>query len=210
MGGSPGEAMANHGTRKHGRHEPEEARQRIGAVAAELFAERGYGGASMQTIADAAGVNKAMLYYYYASKRDLYSSIIESGLQALSGVLDGIGAGAGTAREKVAQFAERSYSLFDSQRAVVRILYRELMGLGENIALPAREHVLGDLAKLEAVIEAGIRQGEFRPVDPGLAARSLLGMLHIFIRESVLAGEAYPPQRVVDHTVELFCRGVAR
>ena len=194
---------------QHSEQEPD-VRQRIAAVAEALFAERGYAGTSMQTIADAAKVNKAMLYYYFKDKRDLYRTIIQTGLDALSSILDEIGADASSAREKMAEFARRSYMLFASKRSVVRIMYREVMGLGEKVDLPLGEYILRNFAKLERIIRDGIRDGEFRRVDPRLAARSLLGMLNIFITEPFVTGEAFPPNRVVKHTVELFCRGVAK
>lgn len=185
-----------------------DARERIAAVAEALFAERGYAGTSMQAIADGAKVNKAMLYYYFKDKRDLYRSIIQTGLDALSSILDEIGADASSAREKVADFARRSYMVFASKRSVVRILYREVMGLGEKIDLPLGKYILKNFAKLEGIIREGIRHGEFRSVDPRLAARSLLGVLNLFITEPFVTGEAFPPNRVVKHTVELFCRGI--
>jgi AcrR family transcriptional regulator len=46
-------------------------RQRILAVAAALFAERGYRATSMQEIADRVGITKAALYYHFAAKEDV-------------------------------------------------------------------------------------------------------------------------------------------
>ena len=52
-------------------------KQEILEVAVELFAEKGYHGTSMNMIAREAGVSKGGLYWYFCSKKDLYSSIIE-------------------------------------------------------------------------------------------------------------------------------------
>ncbi|PZF97937.1 TetR family transcriptional regulator [Micromonospora deserti] len=46
-------------------------RERILAVAAALFAERGYRATSMQEIADRVGITKAALYYHFAAKEDV-------------------------------------------------------------------------------------------------------------------------------------------
>lgn len=46
-------------------------KQRILTAAAEEFAERGYDGARVDTIAKRANVNKALIYYYYENKEDL-------------------------------------------------------------------------------------------------------------------------------------------
>lgn len=47
------------------------------AAAEKVFAEAGYGGATMQLIADMAGLPKANLHYYFATKEDLYRRVVQ-------------------------------------------------------------------------------------------------------------------------------------
>jgi TetR/AcrR family transcriptional regulator len=71
-------------------------------AAEKVFAEAGFGGATMQLIADMAGLPKANLHYYFATKEDLYrrvvSQIFEIWLDAAAsfddapGPVEGIGA----------------------------------------------------------------------------------------------------------------------
>ena len=64
------------------------AEERILTAAREEFGAKGFFGARTQSIADAAGVNKAMLHYYFRSKEVLYGEVIRSALQNLfSGIL---------------------------------------------------------------------------------------------------------------------------
>ncbi|HPY96128.1 MAG TPA: helix-turn-helix domain-containing protein [Candidatus Cloacimonadota bacterium] len=49
----------------------------IFAAAMGEFLEKGYNGARMQAIADKAGINKALLHYYFKGKDDLYKSIFK-------------------------------------------------------------------------------------------------------------------------------------
>ena len=56
---------------------PETAR-RILAAAERIFAARGLAGARTDEIAQAARVNKAMLYYYFGSKERLYRAVFEN------------------------------------------------------------------------------------------------------------------------------------
>jgi len=53
------------------------ARDRISKAAEQEFLRKGFEGARMQSIADAAGINKALLHYYFGSKQDLYVHILE-------------------------------------------------------------------------------------------------------------------------------------
>lgn len=56
--------------------------------AAELFAQRGYGGASITMIAEACGVSKALLYHYYSDKEALLFDIIDEHLSHLVEVVE--------------------------------------------------------------------------------------------------------------------------
>lgn len=47
------------------------------AAAEKVFAEAGFGGATMQLIADMAGLPKANLHYYFATKEELYRKVVE-------------------------------------------------------------------------------------------------------------------------------------
>ena len=53
-----------------------ENQQRILSAAEKVFAEAGFGGATMQLIADMAGLPKANLHYYFATKEDLYRRVV--------------------------------------------------------------------------------------------------------------------------------------
>ena len=54
-----------------------QTRRVILAAAARIFAGTGLAGARIDAIAAAAGVNKALLYYYFQSKDDLYLAVLE-------------------------------------------------------------------------------------------------------------------------------------
>ena len=51
--------------------------EKILMAARQIFIDRGMDGARMQDIADAAGINKAMLHYYFRSKEKLYGTIVQ-------------------------------------------------------------------------------------------------------------------------------------
>ncbi|MFH1139892.1 MAG: TetR/AcrR family transcriptional regulator [Pseudomonadota bacterium] len=70
------------------RAEKPPAEDRILAAAREEFAAKGFFGARTQAIADAAGLNKAMLHYYFRTKEILYGQVIKSALENLfSGII---------------------------------------------------------------------------------------------------------------------------
>ncbi|MDB6082609.1 MAG: uncharacterized protein JWN43_490, partial [Gammaproteobacteria bacterium] len=55
---------------------PESRNEELASVALDLFAERGFAGASIKQIARKANVNPALIYYYYKDKADLFRAAI--------------------------------------------------------------------------------------------------------------------------------------
>ena len=62
------------------KYEARSVEQEIFHTAEEVFHERGYDGARMQEIADRAGINKAMLHYYFRSKDRLFQTVFVAAL----------------------------------------------------------------------------------------------------------------------------------
>lgn len=57
---------------------PDSTEQKIFDAAHEVFTQKGMDGAKMQEIADRAGINKALLHYYYRSKEKLYETVAKA------------------------------------------------------------------------------------------------------------------------------------
>jgi AcrR family transcriptional regulator len=58
-------------------------REKILAVAEQLFAEKGFNGASVDKIARAAGVNKGLIYYHFKDKKDIIESILKGVIEEI-------------------------------------------------------------------------------------------------------------------------------
>lgn len=85
--------------------------ERILEAARTVFLREGYSGARMQQIADEAGINKAMLHYYYRSKDDLFHRVLGEALAAFIPRVQAIFSGEGTVMEKLERYLEEHLSL---------------------------------------------------------------------------------------------------
>ena len=65
------------------RGQPEESRAAILEAAAQEFAQHGIAGARTDAIAHEAGVNKALLYYYFQDKETLYGAVLDNAFSGL-------------------------------------------------------------------------------------------------------------------------------
>jgi AcrR family transcriptional regulator len=88
-------------------------RERIQAVALELFTEQGYEKTSLREIAERLGVTKAALYYHFKSKEEIVNSYVEDRLHRMDELIDwahGQPATRATRRALVSQYADTMFA----------------------------------------------------------------------------------------------------
>ena len=161
-----------------------ESREKILATARQVFAEKGFASATVDEIADAAGVAKGTVYYSFASKSALYAGVICDGVAWL--------------KAQTAKHAEADGPFLDRTTEIVRTLtdlfldYTELVAVffsdaPHGLDAPDKDRIAqehrGLLAFYRTLIADGIEQGFLRPVDPGLAASGILSMLYAMCRD---------------------------
>src|ERR1700687_3637310 len=83
--------------------------RRIVAAAEDIFAEQGLAGARMDEIARAAKVNKALLYYYFRSKEELYRFVLDTLLSQLRSRVGNPGAAATSPRKQLAAMVDHFF-----------------------------------------------------------------------------------------------------
>lgn len=102
--------------------------KRILAAAIRLFAEKGFDGASVQEIVDAANVTKGALYHYFESKNDLLYEIYHSLLSRQLADLDRVVAlelePAEALRTLIGELVESTAGYIDETKVWVREMYR--------------------------------------------------------------------------------------
>src|SRR5580765_8498841 len=74
---------------------------RIVSAAREEFSRRGFAGARVEQIAERAGVNKQLLFYYYHSKRGLFQAVLSQAAAELEAALARLGHPAGGPLERL-------------------------------------------------------------------------------------------------------------
>lgn len=164
-------------TRALGKSKKEVLRRTVLEAAAKLFAQRGFGGTNLQDIADALGISRPALYYYFKSKEDILASLVEevtvfSGHQATELASKADFNPSETLRQMVFNHAKWLLEHPVEFRVVDRT---------EN-DLPAATRRTHDKAKrtlldnFSRTIERGVELGHFRPVDTTVTAFAIIGM----------------------------------
>ncbi|MCX6997636.1 MAG: TetR/AcrR family transcriptional regulator [Kiritimatiellaeota bacterium] len=194
-------------------------RQAILAAAITVFAERGRRGATIRLVGRRAGVNSALIYYYFENKETLFAEAIR---HVLRGFLEHLGAWRQAfrgARDRLAWLVDGLFDYYSAHpdrmrlMAVVLTLQPELLGRTLNKFLPGRV-----LIPLEVLAE-GVRRGELRPAHPLECWWSILSLcLFSLLFQPVLRqfrppGLAVPPAGLAarrEQILDLLERGLAR
>ena len=146
-------------------------REAILDAATAVFAERGYNGASVDDVAGAAGVSKALIYEHFPSKKDLHASLVERETTELFARLEA-NAGSGTqGAERMRGGVEAFLGFVSERRTAWRMLFRdaadaevaetlnrvETLAVGLIVALTADEP--GDLSEEDREVYARMLSG---------------------------------------------------
>ena len=145
--------------------------------AAELFGHKGFGGTTLRDIADKAGVGRTTLYYYFASKSEILSALVEDQTTQSYRELRAIRERTDlTPRQKLSDATMALAMRVLEQPARFRVVEREEANLPPDMLRQqklTRRHALNELID---IIENGIKAGDMRVTDTHLAALSIFGM----------------------------------
>ena len=189
--------------------------QQILEAAFRVFGTRGVHQATLDDVARAAGITKGTIYLYFPSKAALFSAMLKARVNTLLPPMEAPdGRPAPNTRRQFLSLAQRLYRFFQSPAflAMYRTMVGEAPQFPEAAALLYREGILPANRRLAEVIRRGISAGEFRDVDPLIAARAFAGMFQVFaVSQGLLGGQRIfpiPDGKIVRTVTDIFFRGL--
>ena len=172
--------------RRGSRRQPEASRKAILKAALAEFAQEGLAGARVDAIAEAAGVNKALLYYYFGDKDTLYAATLDGFFAPLHDRIMAVLEAHGTAGERFLQYVKQHFDAIAESPHYARIFMGELMSASRggttHLDRIAAKYMKPTGLSVIKVIEEGIKAGEFRKVNPVQVLPSAIGaIVHYFL-----------------------------
>lgn len=136
--------------------------QKIFDAAHEVFTQKGMDGAKMQEIADRAGINKALLHYYYRSKEKLYETvaraIIGKALPAIRQVIESDQ----PLEDKLRRFIETYIDIISKNTFIPLFIISEINKHPDRFI----DSVLPKPEQFFQQVQAEINAGRIRPIRP--------------------------------------------
>jgi AcrR family transcriptional regulator len=185
-------------------------RDRIVAIAEELFTERGYRAVSIRDIADACQVTNAALYYHFANKEALFHEVMERHTQKLADRMRKAGEINGTTRDRVTAILIEYSHITADRRSPMFLLRREVHSA-------QREHEWKDMAKLfhvmlqplEDVLLEASQRGELRDFGEDFSPASVLvGMLHGMKQYHRMCLQSGLRDKDIPKVIDVFWNGI--
>lgn len=174
-------------------------------AAEALFAEQGFARTTIKQIGHAAGVNSALLYYYFADKQRLYRTVLERLLGRLIERTSRQLQTTGSPEHRLQAFVAAQAEVLIANPNFPRLIVRELAESDAVHAVEQIQHLAATSFRLLCeLIREGQRRRVFRTeVDPRFAAISVVAQVAYFfvarpaIRVMLEAGPRGPTPRVV-------------
>jgi AcrR family transcriptional regulator len=186
-----------------------ESRKSLLKAAATLFAEHGYNATGVQQITDVAGINKAMLYYYFGSKDALYDYLISIGIAMFERAAAAAEEAEGPVEDRIRRFLTVYFSVVTEHPELASIIYREIVGAGERARQTVADHFSQSVQRLAAVLATAVSRKELPAgMDTLMSAYSLFGLSNMFITRFLVNRTPLDIQSHVEYIVGFFFHGV--
>jgi len=189
---------------------------RIIEAAIPLFAMRGFTGVSVKELAEAAGVNIALISYYFGGKENLYAFILEKQMGILREEIEVIRQQENTPLEKIERFIQAVVTIHKKNPHLDRLFYNEITNPTKYFVAIVKVEATRLQDFLTECIKAAVAEGQFRSdLDINCAVISLLNIIKFnFINRNLSEG-LLPEQEdlaeyYVSQALEIYLKGVSK
>ncbi len=182
---------------------------RIVAAAKSLFVGRNYADVTTDMIAQAAEVTKGGMYHHFASKEQLYVTMMLENLEHKQRLFAQAAAASGSCHDRLAMLTRDFLELPDEERELTRLVRRDINCFTDperKRLVVAYQQALPD--QVEGIIEDGIRSGELAPGNTRILAWSFVALVEVVIGEyaaDVFGGT----DASLAHVLQLFFHGAS-
>lgn len=169
------------------RKKNQDTKEKIIEVALKVFGKKGFFKTTVDDIAKAAGLAKGTLYLYFKDKESLYIATIDQHFKNVLNFLSKIETKKGSSTKKLTDIASNLVLYMKNTHPMFTI---ESTNLPEKILKNIKPIILPKLMQMtkiiSRIIKGGIEKGEFKDVDPDVAAYYFLNTIRTIFSGSVL------------------------
>ena len=175
----------------------------------EVFSQYGFRGATIDQVADAAGLSKPNLFYYFPSKDAIYTALLAQLLQDWLEPLKALDP-AGDPVEEIWDYTRRKLAMSRDFPQESRLFANEIIQGAPRIGDILQGELRALVTEKSAVISAWVTEGRIRPVDPLHLIFSIWALTQHYadfdVQVRAIMGEADPFETAEPHLESLIRR----
>jgi len=177
-------------------------------AAMAVFSEKGFEKATVDEIAERAGIAKGTIYYNYGSKKELFLSLVEEGIERLENAVKSEIARRKSVPAKLESLINVQLRFFDDYKDYCKVLLSEVWGQETRWEETARRIRSGYLSIIREIIEDGKKEGVLKKeLETATTASALFGMVGIAALDWFLFEKEYPYEDILSTLQILFFTG---
>jgi AcrR family transcriptional regulator len=186
----------------------------IAQAAKEVFAERGYQRATLEEIAQRAGMSKATIYLYYKNKDDLFLQVVEERVKATAAATAQAATTPKAPIEKLYDMVRDKMAFYEQERDFFRIYLNEKHGLEIAPKDPhkraLRDMYLQEVQVLDKVLQEGMEAGMLRRMNSRRLAFFLREMISTVLVQRIQGKAKTSVDDDVEQLLDLFLHGACQ
>src|SRR5205809_4464971 len=191
--------------------------EEIISAALEVFADRGFAATKLEDVAHRAGVTKGTIYLYFENKEALFKAVVRETIVPVIAQGEALARSfTGSARELLEQLVREYWRLVGETAlaGIPKLMMAEAATFPELTRFYYDEVVTRGHRLMAGVIERGIENGEFRPVDVKVAAKLAMSpLMHAVVAKRAFAScmpEGFDVKKYLDTHIDLYLHGIAK
>jgi AcrR family transcriptional regulator len=169
---------------KKQRRAPDKRPGEILEAALALFVEKGFAATRLDDVAARAGLSKAAIYLYFEDKTALFKDVVRQAIGSNLMTVEGLAkAHQGPVSALIPGILEFMASRVEDtpMASIAKVVIAESRAFPDIGRFYLKEVIGRGIPMFEGLIARGVASGEFRPVDPMLTVRSLIGPMLLSI-----------------------------
>jgi len=182
-------------------------KERILNAALDLFYEKGFHLATVDDIADRAGVGKGTLYRYFANKGALFNEIIASRLGELEREAQAVLDGQDDVLTMITKYVHVYFTFFDHNKRLYRLILQERLDLADQVQELYVKKVMRRIPVLKRKIREASQEGVLKDVDFQTVFFGVMGFIHGVIQKWLVQDCSYPLVEELPNVMEVLFYG---